>query len=115
MSMEENLKPARISRVLAGALRVWGVGGVVRRDLDDPGGFVIAPSTGTALHVRSNLLAGWDVARLDPLSGERIPCGRHAGLPGLLRQLRQDLAPDAPSGRLIIGTQPLLGRDSCGP
>ena len=110
------LEHALISSVLLGALRVWGVDGVVSRDLDDPDGFVIAPSTGTALHVRSNFHAGWDVARLDPLSGELIPCGRHAGLPGLLRQLRQDLAPDAPAGRLVIGTQPLLRLDpSCGP
>ena len=34
---------------------------------------------------------------------ERI--GVHAGVPGLLRQLREELAPDAQRGRLIIGAQ----------
>jgi hypothetical protein len=29
----------------------------------------------------------------------------HAGLPGLLRTLRQELAPEAPRGRLIIGSR----------
>ena len=40
-----------------------------------------------------------------------MPPSLHAGLPGLLRQLREDLAPDAPAGRLMIGAQPLLGPD----
>jgi hypothetical protein len=34
--------------------------------------------------------------------------GAHAGLPGLLRQLREELAPHAKAGRLIIGVQSLL-------
>ena len=34
--------------------------------------------------------------------------GVHAGLPGLLRHLREELAPHAKAGRLIIGAQSLL-------
>jgi hypothetical protein len=34
--------------------------------------------------------------------------GVHAGLPGLLRQLREELAPHVKVGRLIIGAQSLL-------
>jgi len=105
---------ARISRVFSGALRVWGIAGAVRRDPDDPDGFVVALRTGVEMLVRHQLPAGWDVARLDPVSGARISLGRHAGLPGLLRQLREDLAPDAPAGRLVIGAQPLLARDPGG-
>ena len=55
--------------------------------------------------------AGWSVTLCDPESGAQAPLGRHAGLPGLLRRLREDLAPGAPAGRLVIGAQPLLGRD----
>jgi hypothetical protein len=35
------------------------------------------------------------------------PLGEHAGLPGLLRHLRDELAPHAAAGRLVIGTQSL--------
>jgi len=106
---------ARISRVLSGALRVWGVPGTVTRDPDDPDGFVIAPNTGLAMRVRHQAPAGWTVTLRDSVSGaQKTPLGRHAGLPGLLRRLREDLAPDAPAGRLVIGAQPLLGRDSGG-
>ena len=105
---------ARISRVLSGALRVWGVPGTVTRDPDDPDGFVVAPSTGPSMRVRHHAPAGWTVTLRDPVSGAEAPLGRHAGLPGLLRRLREDLAPDAPAGRLVIGAQPLLGRDSGG-
>ena len=34
--------------------------------------------------------------------------GTHAGLPGLLRSLREELAPEAARGRLIIGSQSLI-------
>ncbi len=106
---------ARISLVLSGALRVWGVSGMVTRDPDDPAGFVVAPDAGPAMRVRHQAAAGWTVWLRDPASGAPAPLGRHAGLPGLLRRLREDLAPDAPAGRLVIGAQPLLGRDLGGP
>jgi hypothetical protein len=48
----------------------------------------------------------------NPSSGAEVGLGRHAGLPGLLRRLREELAPDAPAGRLVIGTQQILGRDA---
>ncbi|MDA0983750.1 MAG: hypothetical protein O3A06_12145 [Proteobacteria bacterium] len=105
---------ARISRVLSGAFHVWGVAGAVNPDPDDPAGFVVAPGAGPAVRIRHHVPAGWTVTRLDPASGAQIPAGRHAGLPGLLRQLREDLAPDAPAGRLVIGAQPLFGRDPGG-
>ena len=106
---------ARISLVLSGALHVWGVRGTVTRDLEDTAGFVVAPEKGPALRVRHQAPAGWTVTLRDAAPGAPVALGRHAGLPGLLRHLREDLAPDAPAGRLVIGAQPLLGRDPGGP
>ena len=105
---------ARISRVLSGALRVWGISGTVTGDPDDADGFVIAPDGSPAVRLRHCAPAGWSVTLLDPVAGARMPSGRHTGLPGLLRQLREDLAPGAAAGRLVIGAQPLLGRDPGG-
>jgi len=105
---------ARISRVLSGALRVWGVSGAVTGDPGDADGFVVVPDAGPAMRVRHQAGAGWTVTPRDPVAGAAMPPGRHAGLQGLLRQLREDLAPDAPAGRLVIGAQPLLGRDQSG-
>jgi len=102
---------ARILRVFSCALRIWGVPGTVSRDPDDPDGFVVAPNTGPAMRVRHKAPAGWTVTLRDPAPGAQAPLGRHVGLPGLLRRLRAELAPDAPAGRLVIGAQPLLGRD----
>jgi hypothetical protein len=102
---------AQISRVLSGALRVWGVPGTVARDPHDPDGFIVAPDTGPAMRVRHHARAGWTATLRDLVSGAQAPPDRHAGLPGLLRQLREDLAPEAPTRRLVIGAQPLLGRD----
>lgn len=105
---------ARICRVLSGTLRVWGVSGTVTRDPDDAHGFVIAPATGPAMLIGHRVASGWTVTLRHPLSRTQVPLGCHAGLPGLLRRLREDLAPDAPPGRLVIGAQPLLGRDPGG-
>jgi hypothetical protein len=101
---------ARISRVLSGALRIWGVAGTVGRDPGDASGFVIAAGTGPALRIRR--AAAWTVTRRDADSGAQVPLGSHAGLPGLLRALRDELAPDAPAGRLLIGAQHMPGRDA---
>lgn len=101
---------ARISLVLAGALRVWGVPGTIARDPDDAAGFVIAPEAGRALRVRHRVAGGWTVTLRETASGASLEIEHHAGLPGLLRRLREELAPDAPAGRLVIGAQPLLGR-----
>jgi hypothetical protein len=103
---------ARIERVLAGALDVWGVAGTVRPDPEDARGFVIAPRTGLALRVSHHPSAGWATTLRDPVSGEEVGLGRHAGLPGLLRGLREALAPEAPTGRLVIGARHVLDRDA---
>jgi hypothetical protein len=103
---------ARTSRVFSGALGIWGVVGTVGPDPEDANGFVIAPRTGPTLRVRHDASAGWAVTLCDPVSGEAVVLGRHAGLPGLLRRLREALAPDAPAGRLVIGAQQILGRDA---
>ena len=103
---------ARISRVLSGALGIWGVAGTLGPDPEDPGGFVIAPRSGPEIRVRHDAPAGWAVTLRDPASGAEVGLGRHAGLPGLLRRLREELAPDAPAGRLVIGAQQILGRDT---
>jgi hypothetical protein len=103
---------ARMSRVLSGALGIWGVAGTVGPDPEDANGFVIVPRTGPEIRVRHLAAAGWLVTVRDPASGEEAGLGRYAGLPGLLRRLREALAPDAPAGRLVIGAQQLLGHDA---
>jgi len=105
---------ARVLRVLSGALGLWGVAGSVDPDPAEAGGFVIAPAAGPELRVRRIAGQGWTVALRDRGSGDVVELGRHAGLPGLLRRLRDELAPDAPGGRLVIGAQPLLGPDAEG-
>ena len=88
-------KADRVARVLSGALRVWGVSATVERDAEQAGFMVRTPST--TLIVRE----GWLVFR----DGELL--ATHAGLPGLLRSLRREIAPHAAAGRLVIGTQEL--------
>ena len=105
---------ARMPRVLSGALNLWGVAGTVASDPDDANGLVIVPRTGPAIVVRRDAPAGWTVTLRDPASGAEVGLGRHAGLPGLLRRLREELAPDAPAGRLVIGAQQMPGRNAGG-
>ena len=92
-------KAARVARVLAGALRVWGVSATVDRDPDRPDGLVLRTQSGLRMHIVSATPHGWLV-----FGDARAP-GTHAGLPGLLRSLRQELAPEAAAGRLIIGSE----------
>jgi hypothetical protein len=89
---------ARIASVLSGALRLWDVAGTVRRD---DGGFIVAVGE-AGLRIVPREPHGWLIVR----GAETL--GSHAGVPGLLRQLREELAPHAKAGRLIIGEQPLL-------
>jgi hypothetical protein len=102
---------ARTARVLAGALEIWGVAGAVGPDPEHPDGFVIAPRGGAAIRVRRDAPTGWIVTVRGP-GGVAAALDRHAGLPGLLRRLREELAPDAPAGRMVIGAQPLDGGDA---
>jgi hypothetical protein len=113
-SMYDPVWHARVSRVLSGALEVWGVAGSVGPDPEDANAFVIAPRSGAAIRVRHDPAAGWAVTLRDPASGEEVGLGRYAGLSGLLRRLREELAPDAPAGRLVIGAQQMLGRRAGG-
>lgn len=101
-----------MSRVFSGALGIWGVAGTVGPDPDDANGFVIAPRTGPELRVSHHAAQGWGVTLRDPASRAAVGLGRHAGLPGLLRRLRDELAPEAPAGRLVIGAQQMLDRDA---
>lgn len=100
----------RMVRIFSGVLRVWGVAGTVGTDPADANGFVIAPGTGPKMQVLHSP-PGWALTLRDPASGTDVPLGRYAGLPGLLRGMREQLAPDAPSGRLVIGTQQILARN----
>ena len=102
---------ARMSRVFSGALRIWGVRGAVSGAPDDANGFVIVSSTGPEPRVRHDAASGWTLTLRDPVSGAPVHLGHHAGLPGLLRRMREELAPNAPSGRLVIGAQQLLAHD----
>lgn len=95
-------KTARVARVLSGALRVWGVSASVERDPERPDAFVLCTQSGVRLRIAPAAPRGWLVSR------DALPLGTHAGLPGLLRSLRQELAPQAAAGRLIIGSQSLL-------
>jgi hypothetical protein len=81
--------------VIGGALRLWDVAGTVERDAD---GLIVAVGAAT-LRIVPRAPHGWLVVR----GAETV--GEHAGVPGLLRQLREELAPDAKRGRLIIGAQ----------
>ena len=104
---------ARMACVLSGALRLWDVAATVQRHED---GFLIAiRGSGlelmhadaaiqdlTPLRIVPRASHGWLVFR----AAETL--GVHAGLPGLLRQLREELAPHVKAGRLIIGAQSLL-------
>ena len=83
--------------VLSGALRLWDVAGTVRRVEDE----LIVAVDGTTLRIVPRTPHGWLIAR----GAETL--GVHAGVPGLLRQLRDELAPHAKVGRLIIGAQSL--------
>jgi hypothetical protein len=91
----------RIACVLSGALRLWGIAGTVDCDPDDAGQFVVSTADGTRLRIVRR--GSW----LLFLPDESL-LGEHAGLPGLLRRLRDELAPNAAAGRLVIGAQPLL-------
>ena len=88
--------------VLSGALRLWDVASTVEPDAEQPGAFVLAVHGGTEMRIVHRAPHGWLILR------GRETLGVHAGLPGLLRHLREELAPHAKVGRLIIGTQSLL-------
>jgi hypothetical protein len=81
--------------VLSGALRLWDVAGTVEPDAD---GLIVAVD-GATLRIVARTPHGWLVVR----GAETL--GVHAGVPGLLRQLREELAPNAKRGRLIIGAR----------
>jgi hypothetical protein len=73
-------KADRVARVLSGALRVWGVPAGV----EDADGFIVrAPSV--TLRIVPDAPRGWRVFR----DGRLLAA--HAGLPGLLRTLRDEL------------------------
>jgi hypothetical protein len=91
-------KTARVARVLSGALRVWGVSASVEIESD---GLVLRTPSGAMLKIIPAVPHGWRVLR------DARALGTHAGLPGLLRSLREELAPGAAAGRLIIGSQSL--------
>ena len=94
-------KTARVARVLSGALRLWGVSASVERDADRPDAIVLRTRSGICMQIAATAPRGWAVLR------EARPPETHPGLPGLLRSLREELAPEAPRGRLIIGAQTL--------
>ena len=87
-----------MANILSGALRLWDVAGTVQGDEE---GFIVAVDE-ARLRVVPRAPRGWLIVR----GAETL--GVYAGLPGLLRQLREELAPHAKRGRLIIGTQSLV-------
>jgi len=82
-------------RVLQGALRLWGVQGTVSRERD---ALLLRTDAGVKVRIVRAAPRGWTL-----LQDER-PLGEAAGLPGLLRLLREELAPGAARGRLIVGS-----------
>jgi hypothetical protein len=93
--MSSNRIDPMLRDVLSGALRLWDVVGTVERDADA----LIVAVGGTTLRIVPRAPHGWLVIRGTETLGE------HAGVAGLLRQLREELAPQAARGRLIIGAQ----------
>ena len=90
--------------VLSGALRLWDVAATVTIS---GSGLELTHADAaiqdlTPLQIVPRTPHGWLIVR----GGETL--GVHAGLPGLLRQLREELAPHLNAGRLIIGAQSLL-------
>ena len=75
-------KTARVARVLSGALRVWGVSASVELDSD---GLLLRTLSGATLKITPAVPYGWLVFRDARL------LGMHAGLPGLLRTIRDEL------------------------
>lgn len=75
-------KTARLARVLSGALRVWGVCAAVEVDSN---GLELRTPSGARLQISPAAPHGWLVFR-----GEHL-LAAHAGLPGLLRTLRDEL------------------------
>ena len=92
-------KTARVARVLSGALRVWAVSASVEEDRE--GAFLLHTRCGATLRIVPDAPHGWQVFR------DEEAIANHAGLPGLLRTLRRELAPQAAAGRLIVGAQSL--------
>jgi hypothetical protein len=92
-------KTDRLVRVLSGALRVWAVSARVEHDPE--GAFLVRTTSGMTMRIVPAAPQGWRVFR------DARPLGTYAGLPGLLRTLREELAPQAAAGRLIIGSQSL--------
>ena len=79
-------KTARVARVLSGALRVWGVSASVEGDPGRPDGLVLRTQSGITMRIAPAAAPhGWLVWR------EGRSLGMHAGLPGLLRTLRDEL------------------------
>lgn len=91
-------RTARVARVLSGALRVWAVSASVEHT---EAGFLLRTRCGATLRIVPAAPHGWLVFR----DGQAL--ANHAGLPGLLRTVRRELAPHAAAGRLIIGEQGL--------
>jgi hypothetical protein len=86
--------------VLSGALSLWDVAGTVAVD----GDALIVTVGARALRVVSIPGSGLEVTQADAAIQDPPPV-RCAGVPGLLRHLREELAPDAGRGRLIIGAR----------
>jgi hypothetical protein len=95
-------KTARVARVLAGALRLWAVSARVERDPEHADGFLLSTASGVRIRIAPAAPRGWLLFH----DGRLV--GMHAGLPGLLRSLRDELAPGHAAGRLVIGSQSLL-------
>jgi hypothetical protein len=93
--MSSNRIDPMLRDVLSGALRLWDVAGTVEPGEDG----LIVSASGTALRIVRRAPHGWLVMR----GTETL--GAPAGVPGLLRQLRDELAPHAKRGRLVIGAR----------
>ena len=80
---------------------------------DGPNRWLIEPAHGPRIAVTHHEppVDGnrWSTALgVDP-GGSFAPFSTHAGLSGLLRELRGFLAPERPAGRMIVGRMPLGG------
>jgi len=86
--------------VIRGVLKLWDVAGTVEADAQ---GLIVTVGE-AALRIVPLPGSGLEVRHADASIQDLTPI-RCAGVPGLLRHLRDELAPNAKRGRLIIGAQ----------
>lgn len=111
MTTDETVWDARLFELLSGALQIWRVAATVTRE--DGAGVVTPMDGGAPVFVRRITDDGaapyWTVTKdtdagdLDPALAALL-AQPYAGVQGMLRAVRDALAPDAGAHRLVVGS-----------